>query len=492
MQPHRYVACDLGAESCRVILGTLEDDHLATEEIHRFVNDHVTVFGTLRWDVLRIFDELKKGLRQVAVRGYQIESVSTDSWGVDYVYVRAQEPMITCPYHYRDPRTDSALERAFAVVPANLIYSETGGHFFPNDTLYQMLDDLENRREILELSEQFLNIGDYFNYMFSGVRRAEESLASTTQLFNPQQRKWSRRLIEGFGLPARIFPELVRSGTTLGPLLPSIGTEVGLQGTQVIAGCSHDTACAVAAVPAEGQDWSYVSSGTWSAMGTEVAQPIINPKCREYNFTNEIGYGGTVTFLKNLVGLWLVRECRRQWAKEGQEYAYDQLTKMAQEAEPLKCLINPAAPRFVKPNNMPQKISNYCRETSQEVPRTPGESIRCILESLALLYRKTLGEIATVTGEKARHLHIVGGGSKNLLLNQLAADATQLTVLAGPSEAAAIGNILIQAIGLGHLGSLADLRRVVRRSFPIMTYHPREPSTWQKAYEHFQKLVAKS
>ena len=489
---HRYVACDLGAESCRVMLGTLDDDHLVTEEIHRFVNDHVTVLGTLRWDVLCIFNELKKGLREVAARGYQIESISTDSWGTDYVYVGAHEPMITCPYHYRDPRTDGVMERAFTVVPAELIYLETGGHFVRWDTVYQMVDDLENRAEILEFSDQFLNMGDYFNYLFSGVGRSEQSLASTTQLFNPKQRQWSRRLIEGFGLPSRIFPEVVPSGTTLGALLPSIAAEVGLRDTQVVAGCSHDTACAVAAVPAEGRDWSYVSSGTWSVMGIEAAQPIINPKSREYNFTNELGYGGTVRIVKNLAGLWLVRECRRQWAKEGQECTYDQLTKMAQESEPLKSLINPGAPRFIEPDNIPEKISYYCRETNQEGPKTPGETIRCILESLALLYRHTLREIVAVTGREASCFHIVGGGSKNQLLNQLAADATQLTVLAGPSEATAIGNLLIQAIALGHLGSLEDLRRTVRGSFPIMTYQPREPSTWQKAYERFRKLVATS
>lgn len=492
MSTHHYVACDLGAESCRVILGTLKDDHLVIEEIHRFVNRPVNLSGTLRWDLVHIFGELKNGLRNVATRGYCIESISTDSWGVDYVYVRGKEPILTLPYHYRDQRTDGSLERAFARVPPELVYSETGNQFLQLNTLYQLLDDLEHHREILDLSEQFLNIADYFNYLFSGVRCAEESLASTTQLFNPRKREWSEQLIQKFQLPARIFPKLVRPGTKLGPLLPTVADEVGLQDTQVVASCSHDTAAAVAAVPAERRDWAYLSSGTWSLLGIELTEPVINAQSQEHNITNEMGYGGTIRFYKALAGLWIVQECRRQWAKEGQEYTYDQLTKMAEEAHPLRCLINPVAPRFFKLNDMPQKISSYCRETNQTPPGTPGETIRCVLESLALLYYHTLREIAAITGHKARYLHIVGGGSKNRLLNQLTADAAQLTVLAGPSEATGVGNILIQAIALGHLGSLTDLRQVVRRSFAITSYRPRDNSTWQEAYERFQELAARS
>jgi rhamnulokinase len=491
MCAHHYVACDLGAESCRVILGTLTDQDLAIEEIHRFPNQPITVMGTLRWDVLRIFDELKTGLRRVAARGHRIESISTDSWGVDYVHVRGQEPMLTLPYHYRDNRTDGAVKRASAVVPADLTYSETGIQFLQFNTLYQLLDDLEHRPEILELSEHFLCIGDYFNYLLSGVRCAEESIASTTQLYNPSQRRWSQRLIENYHLPARAFPKVVPSGTKLGPLVASITDEVGLQDTQVVASCSHDTAAAVAAVPAEGQDWAYSSSGTWSLLGIEAPKPIIDARSREHNFTNELGYGGAVLFLKDIVGLWVVQECRREWAREGHEYTYDQLTEMAEEAEPLKSMIDLRDLRFAKPHGMPKKITGYCRETRQITPKTPGETIRCALESLALLYHKTLQEIDAVTGRKIKYLHIVGGGSRNQLLNQLSANACQLTVVAGPTEATAIGNILIQAIAMGHLGSLEDVRRIVRRSFPVTKYNCREESTWQEAYERFQRLSIK-
>jgi rhamnulokinase len=441
---------------------------------------------------VHIFDELKIGLRKAAELGHQIESISTDSWGVDYVYVRDREPTVSFPYHYRDARTDGAVEKTSAKVSADLVYSETGTQFLHVNTLYQLLDDLEYRPEILEMSEQFLGIGDYFNYLFSGVACAEESLASTTQLFNPAQRKWSQQLIEKFNLPARIFPTLVPSGTRLGPMLPSIADEVGLQGVQVVASCSHDTAAAVAAVPAEGQDWAYNSSGTWSLLGIEAPAPLITTKSREYNFTNEMGFGGTVRFLKNIEGLWIVQECRKEWAREGQEYTYDQLTDMAEDAEPLKCLIYPNALRFWKPNDMLQKIANYCHETNQDTPETPGETIRCVLESLALIYCQTLKEIAIVTGQKAKRLHIVGGGSRNRLLNQLTANAAQVTVLAGPSEVTSIGNLLVQAIALGHLGSLADLRRVVRCSFQVTSYQPSDRSTWLEAYERFQRLTVKS
>ena len=474
------------------MLGTLSGERLVIEEIHRFPNGPVNVFGTLRWDVLRIFDELKQGLRKVAARGYRIESISADSWGLDYVLLSGQEPTLTAPYSYRDARTDGRVERALQIVPADVIYSETGSQFLQVNALYQLLDDLERRPKILDLSEQFLGVGDYFNYLFSGVGCAEESLASTTQLYNPTERKWSRELIAKFHLPARIFPKLVPPGTKLGPLLPSIANDMGLGDTQIVASCSHDTAAAVAAVPAEGQDWCYNSSGTWSLVGIEASEPIITARSREHNFTNEMGYGGTIRFLKNVVGLWIVQECRREWAKAGVEYTYDQLTKMAEQAQPLKSLIDPRDTRFLKANDMPRKIATYCHETNQIPPQTPGETIRCVLESLALSYCKVLREIYDVTGRKVKQLNIVGGGSKNELLNQLSANAAHVTVLAGPSEATAIGNILIQAITLHHLGSLNDVRRVVRHSFPVKTYVGKEESTWHEAYERFQKLTAKS
>ncbi|MCY3022914.1 MAG: rhamnulokinase [Planctomycetota bacterium] len=489
MSTYHYVACDLGAESGRVVLGTLSDGRVAIEEIHRFPTGAISIGGSLRWDLLRSFDELKTGLRKVAARGLPIASVSTDSWGVDYVFLHGREPMLGLPYHYRDARLDGSMEKAFAKVPADKIFAESGIQFMQLNTLYQLLTDLEQRPKLLKLVEKFLTIGDYFNYLFSGAKKVEVSLASTTQLYDPRKRKWSRELIKSFGLPAKIFPEIVPSGAKLGPLLPEIASETGLQGVEVVASCSHDTGAAVAAVPGEGDDWAYLSSGTWSLLGIESEKPIITDKSRAYNFTNEVGYDHTIRFLKNIIGLWVVQECRRAWANAGQEYSYDQLTKLADEAPPLKRFINPAAARFAKPGGMPEKIAGYCRETGQTPPESVGATVRCVLESLALLYDRTLREIATVTGQKIARLHIVGGGSKNTLLNQLSANATQVPVHTGTVEATAIGNILIQALGLGHLPSLAAARDVVRQSFPVSIHRPQDAGVWQDAKERFGRLT---
>ncbi len=491
MSAHHYIACDLGAESGRVMLGTLAHERLQIEEIHRFPNRAIAVGGSLRWDMLRLFEELKEGLRQVAVRNISVASVSCDSWGVDYVLLHGNEPMLAAPFHYRDSRTDGGLERAFATVPAEEIFAETGIQFIFINTLYQLHADVLQRPALLAFAERFLNIGDYFNFLFSGVPKAEESLASTTQLYNPRQRAWSKKLIEKFGFPERIFPVIVPSGTVLGPLLPGLAAETGLQGVQVVAGCSHDTGAAVAAVPAEGEGWAYLSSGTWSLLGIESAAPMITAKSREHNFTNEAGYGRSTRFLKNIIGLWIVQECRRAWARAGQDYDYDQLTRMAEVAAPLRAFIDPNAARFAKPDNMPQKIADYCRETNQPVPSAPGEIIRCVLESLALLYRQTLDQLEEVTGMKLTMLHIVGGGCKNQLLSQFSANATRRTVVAGPVECTAIGNVIIQALALGHLPALASARQVVRKSFPTVRYEPQEEALWEEAYKRFREVQMK-
>lgn len=485
---HHHIACDLGAESGRVMLGTLAGEQLTIEEIHRFPNGAVAIGDSMRWDVLRLFDELKAGLRKASTQAIAVSSVSCDSWGVDYVLLLGNEPLLTAPFHYRDGRTDGGFERAFPLVPADEIFAETGIQFMTINTLYQLHADLLQRPAVLNAAEQFLTMGDYFNFLFSGVRKVEESLASTTQLYNPQQRAWSKKLIEKLGLPEQIFPEVVSSGTQLGPLLPALAAETGLRDVQVVASCSHDTGAAVAAVPAKGDDWAYLSSGTWSLLGIESSTPIITAKSRKYNFTNEVGFGGSIRFLKNIIGLWVVQECRRVWAKAGQEYNYDQLTAMAESAPPLKALLNLRDDRFAKPDNMPQKIVDYCRETNQPAPTAPGEFVRCVLESLALLYRQTLDQIEEVTGRKLATLHIVGGGSKNQLLNQLSANATGRTVIAGPVECTAIGNVLIQAIAMGYLPSLAALRQVVRNSFPTLRHEPRDAALWEEAYKKFQKM----
>lgn len=489
MSDAHLIACDLGAESGRVILGTLHNGRISLEEIHRFSTGGSRVGNTLRWDIVRIFDELKAGLRKIAARDVTPASMSVDSWGVDYVYFRRNEPALSTPYHYRDTRTEKAFEAALKKAGAETIFRETGIQFLPFNTLYQLLADLQDNPGLINLADRFLNIADYLHYLFCGRDRAEESIASTTQVYDPRKRDWSDDLIHLFGIPHRVFPEIVPPGTVLGPLLPALQEETGLGPIEVIATCSHDTGAAVAAVPAEpGDDWAYLSSGTWSLIGVELSSPRIDEFVRKHNFTNEAGYGGTTRFLKNIVGLWILQECRRQWQREGIDHTYAELNQMAEEAEPLQSLINPNAARFMKPGDMPEKIRRYCEETAQPVPETPGEFVRTILESLALLYRQTLGVIHELTGRTVRKLHIVGGGSQSKLLNQFAANALDINVLAGPVEATAIGNLLVQAIALGKLDSLTALREAVRKSFPVDTYHPLASVAWEHAYERFRKL----
>ncbi len=489
MNPNYYIACDLGAESGRVMLGCLEDGHLVLEQLHRFPSAAVSVLGSLRWDVLRIFEELKVGLRILAQRKVPVASLSVDSWGVDYVLLNSVHPFLWPPFHYRDARTEQTYDKLRAEIGSELIFAETGIQFMPINTLYHLASDLEKSGPLLDYADCFLTIGDYFNYLFSGVPRVDESVASTTQLYNPRTRAWSDVLIEKCGFPKKIFPELVAPGTVLGELTPDVCTETGLAGIQVVATCSHDTAAAVAAVPAnESEGWAYLSSGTWSLLGVELPAPLINEDVRKLNFTNEAGYGGTTRFLKNIIGLWLLQESRRVWHSQGTKLDYAALIVEAMQAEPFRSIIDPRAARFLKPGDMPKRIVNYCKETHQPPPETPGQFARCVLESLALLYRLTIEEIEQATGNSIHRLHIVGGGSQNALLNEFAANATEREVIAGPAEATAIGNVLIQAIALGHVKSLAALREIVRDSFSLQTFKPRVTADWQAAYQRFLRL----
>jgi rhamnulokinase len=486
MPAQYHIACDLGAESGRVMLGRLEDGRLALEEIHRFSNAPVRVLGTLRWNVLRIFDELKTGLRAASRQGLPITSLSVDSWGVDYVLINPVQPLLAAPFHYRDARTASTYARVCSEVGRETIFEATGIQFMPINTLFHLAADAQTSPALLDAAECFLTIGDYFNYLLSGIACVDESNASTTQLYDPRARAWSDALIENCRLPRHIFPKIVPPGTVLGPLLPEVAGETGLgAATQVIATCSHDTGAAVAAVPASGENWAYLSSGTWSLLGVELPAPLINEAVRAANFTNEAGYGGTTRFLKNIVGLWILQESRRAWVQQGRDFDYATLNREACHAEPFRSLIDPNAERFGRPDDMPAKIAAFCRETGQPAPENPGQFTRCILESLALSYRRVLEEIETVTGRPIHRLHIVGGGSQSELLNQFAANAVQREVAAGPVEATAIGNVLLQAIALGQLASIDALRDVVRGSFAVRAFAPADRSPWEDAYRRF-------
>lgn len=488
MPSRTYLACDLGAESGRVMLGRIEGGRVELEELHRFPSVVRKLQGSLRWDAIQIFEELKNGLKEAARRGESVCSVSTDSWGVDYVLLREGEPVLTLPYHYRDERTDGGLERVFAKVSREEIFERTGIQMMALNTLYQLEDDARRRAPVLALSDGILLIADFCNYLFSGRRAAEVSLASTTQLYDPRAGGWSAELAGAVGVPMDLLPEIVPSGTRLGPMDPAVAAECRLEGVEVVATCSHDTAAAVAAVPAVGEDWAYLSSGTWSLLGVELPAPVINPRTLEASFTNEIGFGGSVRFLKNIIGLWIIQECRRAWEAEGMVLGYGELARLSEEAQPLRSLIHPNDPRFGKAGHMPERIAAYCRETGQAEPGTPGEFVRCAVESLALLYKRTLDELEDLSGKTIRRIHVVGGGGRNALLNQATADSTGREVLAGPVEATAIGNVLIQALALGHLDSLEELREVVRASTMLTAYHPSPSPLWQQAHERFSEL----
>ena len=488
---HTYIACDLGAESGRVILGVLQSGILTLEEIHRFSNAPVRSGDSLHWDVHHIFEELKTGFSRVAKhhKGAGAVSLSVDSWGVDYVLVNRAHVPLTLPYHYRDRRTDEVFRTAFETVPAEVVFAETGIQFMPINTLYQLLAHQQQAPMELVQSDQLLLIADFLHALFCGVGVAERSLASTTQLYNPATRQWSKELLSRFDLPVALLPPLVDPGTALGPLLPEIAAETGLPAeVQVIATCSHDTAEAVVAVPEEGDDWAFLSSGTWLLLGVELPEPLINAEVQAANFTNEIGYGGTVRFLKNIAGLWIIQECRRDWLAAGTECSYEELTALAGSAEPFRSLIYPADARFLKSGDMAGRVIQFCRDAGQPPPLTPGQMVRCALESLALSYRATLEKIEALTGRTIHRLHIVGGGSQSVLLNQFAANATGRKVLAGPVEATAIGNLLLQAVTLGHLETIVDLRRTVRASFPIELFAPADADVWQDAYARFQHM----
>ncbi len=480
-----YLAIDLGADSGRLMLGSLAGNQLTLEDIHRFPNTPIKDNQSMYWDIDKLVAEITTGLQKAGQRNLPITSISCDSWGVDYLLFGADGAIIKPTYHYRDPRTQKGVENVKAKVSWETIFAETGIQFMALNTLYQMGAETPAR---LGAARQLLTIGDAVNYLLCGVAKIEESLASTTQLYNPRTRNWSKKLLEALQLPAGIFPEIVPSGTVLGPVKSEVEKQTGLKGVQVVASCSHDTGAAVAAVPASGKNWAYLSSGTWSLMGVELPNPILSDECRELNITNEIGFGGSVRLLKNIIGLWLVQECRREWARNGQQFDFATLEQMANSAPPFVSLINPADARFLSPDGMPGKIASLLQETGQPVPANPAATMRCIYESLALLYRRTLKKIEKLTGQKIERLHIVGGGSKDATLNQFTANACQIPVLAGPVEATAMGNFLVQAIAMGQFKSLEEAREMIRNSVTPRVFNPQAAKEWADAEARFDRL----
>ena len=485
MNRHSYLACDLGAESGRLIKGILEDGKLFLEEIHRFPNIPVKSGKSIHWDLDTLQSEMTQALEKAGAQGERFESISCDSWGVDYVLYDSEGNRINPTFHYRDPRTAKGVENIFDRLPWDIIFKESGIQFMPLNALFQMGAETPER---LNAAKSFGGVGDAFNHWLGGRAVLELSMASTFQLYDPVKKDWSEKLIQAAGLKKEQLPDIINPGTPIGFLSNDLMQKTGLNRMQVVASCSHDTGAAVAAVPASNERWAYLSSGTWSLMGVELEEPIINDLSLKLNYTNEIGYGGSIRLLKNIIGMWLVQECRREWEAEGDVLDYETMTQLAGEAEPFRSLIHPVDPRFVPPGGMPDRIAAFCRETGQAVPESKGAILRCALESLALLYRKSLQDIETMTGNRVDVLHIVGGGSRNRLLNQWTANALNRRVVTGPIEATAAGNILIQALGLGHLDSIEDARKVVANSFPTETFEPADQAKWDKAHATFQSL----
>ena len=480
-----YLAFDLGAESGRAICGTLQDETLAVEELHRFPNEPVRTADALSWDIERLWGEIQRGIRIANQRGFRPDGIGIDTWGVDYGLLDSSGKLLENPRHYRDARNSGMMEAVFARVPREEVFGATGIQFMQINTLYQLYAASLGTPRTLARAHRLLNIPDLFNYWLTGEARSEATIASTTQFFNPVTMNWAAGLLARLDLPREILCPIVMPGTALGKSLTP-------PHTSVYATAGHDTASAVAAAPADGgAEWCYISSGTWSLMGLELDRPVIDDASLALNFTNEVGVAGKIRLLKNIAGLWLLQECRRAWMAEGITYSYEQLARMASGARPHVSAIDPDA--FLEPGGMPLKIAEYCRRTGQEPPATHGEYARAILESLALRYRQVIESLEILGGRKIATIHIVGGGSRNTVLNQFVADATGRRVIAGPSEATAIGNILVQAMGAGELRGLDQLRAVVRRSFPPVAVEPRAEATegadWERAYERYRSIV---
>jgi rhamnulokinase len=487
----QMLGIDLGAESGRAILGKFDGVHLSLEDLHRFKNDPVRLPDGLHWNILALWAEIKTGIREaVKTSEDQLASIGIDTWGVDFGLLDQDDSLIGLPFHYRDSRTDGMVERAFTVVPRVEIFEQTGIQFMQLNTLYQLFSMALTNSAALHSAVTFLTIPDLLNFWLSGRKVSEFSIATTTQCYDPRQKAWARPLLEKLQIPSYIFPEVISPGTTIAPLARWIAEECSGHSFPVIAPACHDTGSAVAAVPATQSDFAWISSGTWSIMGVESSCPIISEESLSYNLTNEGGVGNTFRLSKNIMGLWPVQECRRAWARQGKEFSYDELTKLAGVAQAHRAVVDIDHPDFLHPADMPSKIQNYCRQTGQWIPETPGEIVRLLLEGVAIKYREVLEMLESILSRRIPVIHIVGGGTKNQLLSQFAADATNRLVITGPVEATVIGNLMTQAIGLGEISSIKEARQIVSQSFEVRVYEPSSNTdTWKESFRRYQLLA---
>ena len=483
-----YLAFDLGAESGRAILAHLRSGILTTQEIHRFKNEPVEYGGSLHWDAARLWWEMRKTLSDL--QNVELAGFGVDAWGVDYALLGERGELLQNPYHYRDLRTAGMMEEVFHKVSKEEIYRSTGIQFMPINTLYQLYAATQQTPAILQSAQKLLTMPDLFHYWLTGIAVCEFTNATTTQLVNPVTRTWANNLIERLDLPARLLVEIVEPGT-IGPLHPRIARDTSLADTQVIAPASHDTGSAVAAIDAR-DGTVFLSSGTWSLVGTEIDEPILSAEAMRLNFTNEGGVQGTTRLLKNVMGLWMAQQCRQAWTAQGQSYEHAELLEMAEREPPFASLVDPDHGSFLCPPNMPGAIDAFCTRTGQLTPRSPGAYVRAILESLALKYRLVIRNLEHLIGRRIERIRVIGGGSRNRLLNQFTADATGIQIVAGPAEATALGNVVMQILVTGGASSLREVRGIVDRSFPAEVFMPLNVEPWNRCagrFEHYCEVV---
>lgn len=484
----RVLAFDFGASSGRAIIGCFDGDKITLEEVHRFSNDPVSVGGTVYWDVLRLFYEIKQGIIKAKIAG-GFDSIGIDTWGVDFGLIDSEGKLMENPVHYRDARTVGLVDEAFKTMPKEKLYGITGIQFMELNTLFQLIALKKYRPWMLERADKMLFMPDLFGYMLTGKMCAEYSIASTSQLIDLDKRTWSKEILDAFGIKESVFAPLVQPGTVLGELSKEVCEECGVDPVPVISVCGHDTQSAITSVPCEDGDFAFLSSGTWSLFGTELDKPIVNETSMNINITNEGGFDGSTGFLKNIIGLWLIQESRRQWKREGKEYSYADLEKLALAAEPFKCFIDPDAPEFVPHGNIPERVREFCRKTGQYVPETVGEIMRCIYESLAMKYRLTFEKLRECTERDYPVIHVIGGGTKDGLLCQMTANSCDRTVKAGPIEATVMGNVAVQLMSDGSVKNIGQARKIVADSSELKTFEPKDTDKWAGAYEDFLKVV---
>ena len=489
--PKAYVlAIDLGASSGRGMVGCFDKGQITLEEVHRFDNTPITLNGTLHWDMELLFREIKQSIVKAASR-YPIESVAVDTWGVDFGLLDEQGALLENPVHYRDGRTAGMLERAKQYISAEDHYRFSGNQFMEINTAFQLLSLKENRPELLTKAACMLMMPDLFHYLLCGKQCAEQTIASTSQLYDPVNRNWSLEIITGLGLPERIFPEVVAPGTLLGTLHPALAKELGVPELKVMTVAGHDTQSAMVAVPAKEEDFLFLSCGTWSLLGTELRAPLITDEAYGKGITNESAYDGKTAFLQNITGLWLVQESRREWKQEGRAYSYSQMADMAQEAEAINAYIDPDDPVFMAPGDIPARVREYCQRTGQQIPQGDGQVLRCIYQSLAFKYRLAAEGISACTGKSYDKLHMIGGGSSAALLCRMTADAGGMDVYAGPIEATALGSVATQLVTLGYLDNLEQVRKCIRASYSPIHYAPlaSDKEEREQAYQTFQEVI---